>query len=103
EDCLFGMTVEAGGGFVEDQDFRVFEDCPRNGHALFFAAGKFQSALADQTVVTLGQAADEVVNIGGACGGFDGCLVGVGSCIGDVVTQRIVKQHRILRHDTNGG
>ena len=47
----FGFGIEAGGGFVENQDARIGEDGAGDGDALALAAGKFHAALADDGVV----------------------------------------------------
>ena len=36
----FGSAVERAGRLVEDQHWRIFQQCPGNGHALLFAAGQ---------------------------------------------------------------
>jgi L-ascorbate metabolism protein UlaG (beta-lactamase superfamily) len=43
-DQPFGGVVHAGGGLVEDEDGRVFEQGAGDGEALFFADAEFDSA-----------------------------------------------------------
>src|SRR5579862_1870958 len=57
----FAFGVECGGGFVEDEDGRVFEDGAGDGEALTFASGETEAFFADDGVVTVGHAQDEVV------------------------------------------
>ncbi len=39
ENAFFGHCVDAGEGVVQDQNFRIAQDGPRDGDALFLAAG----------------------------------------------------------------
>ena len=70
-DGEFAFGVEGGGGFVEDEDGGVAEECAGDGDALSLAAGEVEAAVADGGVVGLGEGLDEVVGEGGACGGAD--------------------------------
>lgn len=45
-DLVGGLSVQCGGGFVRQQDGRLFEQCTSNGNALLFAAGKLAPAFA---------------------------------------------------------
>ena len=45
-DLVGGLGVQRGGGFVRQQDGRLFEQCTSNGNALLFAAGKLTPAFA---------------------------------------------------------
>jgi hypothetical protein len=47
-DETFGRGVDAGGGFVEDQDRAVFEERAGDADALFFADAEFDAAFADE-------------------------------------------------------
>ena len=62
-DDLFGARIERARRLVEDDDGRLFEQRARDRHALLFAAGQFQAALADAGLVTFRQALDERVNV----------------------------------------
>ena len=46
----FGLVVERGGGFVEDQDRRILEDRARDREALALAAGQQAAVFADARV-----------------------------------------------------
>ena len=46
-----GTRVEIAGRFVGDDDFRVSDDCARNGHALFLSAAELPRIV----VVTIGE------------------------------------------------
>ena len=90
-DGFFGFGVERGGGFVEDQDGRVFKQGAGDGDALFFAAGEFEPALADDAVPALRQAFDEMQDVGGARGFDDFFAAGVGAAVGDVLVDAVIK------------
>lgn len=60
-----GLRVEAGSGFVEDQDGGVFEEGAGEGEALGLSAGEAGSVFADDGFVFFGQRFNEVMQ---ACG-----------------------------------
>ena len=100
ERCLhegFALGVERGGGFVEDQDGRVLQDGARDGEALAFAAGEARTFLADDGVVALGHAEDEVVRERHARGVLHAGERDVGLAVGDVVAHGVVEQDGLLR------
>ena len=63
--------VECRGGFVKDQNGRVFEQGSGNGHALLFSARKFQTAFTHGGGVAFGGGGDEIVNARRFCGCFN--------------------------------
>ena len=100
---LFGETVECRGGLVQHQNRRGFQQGAGNRHALLFAARQFQPALAHARLVTFGQRGDEMVDLGQTGGLLDLGLCRIPAAIADVVADRIIEQHRILRHHADGG
>ena len=70
-DQRFALAVEAGGGFVEDQDARVGQDGAGDGDALALPARELDAPLADNRVVPVGEALDEPVRVGDAADFFD--------------------------------
>ena len=64
------LAVEVGGGFVEDEDARIFEDYAGDGEALLFATAEAVAAFTDDGVVALGKASNEVVDVGRLGRGF---------------------------------
>ena len=56
------------GGFVENQNARLGEECACNGQALALAAGEFDAALADDSVVAFGKALGEFIDARDAAG-----------------------------------
>ena len=71
----FGFGVERGGGFVEDQDRRVFEKGAGEGEALGLSAGEAGAAFPDDGFVFLWQRFDEVLQARGV-GGLNYFFVG---------------------------
>ncbi len=61
-----GGDVDGRGELVQDQHSRVEQQRARDRHALLLAARKRHAALADDGVVALGQAGDELVGASGA-------------------------------------
>ena len=102
-DVPFGMAVERRGRFIEQQDRRRFEDGAGDGDALLFAAGKFQAALADLGLVALRRKADEAVDLRLARRFLDFGVARVPAAVADVVADRIVEQHGVLRHHADRG
>lgn len=61
-DVLFGFGVQGRGGFVEEDDPRIFQDCTGDGNALFLASGETETAFADFGAVLVGEGHDFVVD-----------------------------------------
>ncbi len=101
-DLALGLGVERGGRLVEHQDARALQDHARDRDALLLAAREFQAALADRAPVAVGQRGDEIVDARAPRRLGDLVLAGAGAAIADVVADRIVEQHRVLRHDADG-
>ena len=95
------LRVERGRRFVEDEDRRIGEQRARDRQALALTAGEPRAALAEDGVVAVGQLADEAVRVRGARRRLD-LRVGepIGRAVGDVVSHRVVEQHRVLAHDS---
>ena len=70
-DFAFGFGVDRGCGFVEDEDARIDQQGAGDADALTFAAGEQLASLANQRVITIGQAENEFMSAGGAGGGDD--------------------------------
>lgn len=68
-----------------------------------FSPRQLQAALADHRFVAVGQAQDEVVDMGQLRRPLDFLDRGAGTAIGDVVEDRVVEQDGVLRDDTDGG
>jgi hypothetical protein len=65
---VLALGVQGTGGLVQEQDLRIHEHGPGQGHALALAAGQAHAAFAEIAVVALGEGTDEVVGVGAAGG-----------------------------------
>ena len=93
-----GHRVERAGGFVENEDGRIFQECAGDGEALALAAGEEPAAFADPRFKTFGIAMDEVERLG-ARRGFAQLRVGrVGFTDAQIFSDRAVEQQRLLKH-----
>src|SRR5439155_27334535 len=93
------LAIQARGGLVEDQDAGVGEDRAGDRYALALPARQPHAALADDRVVTLREAADELVAVGDAADVLD---LGAGSPRPrerDVLGHGAVEQEVVLQHD----
>ena len=70
KNLFFCQRVEVGGGFIQNQNRRVFDQYARDCKALTFAARKTQCLFADQRVVAIFLAHDEIMDLRSFCGGF---------------------------------
>ena len=102
-DGFFRFRVEGGGSFVENQNVRIFQNRARNRYALFLAAREFQATLTYRGLVFIRQRFDKLMNMCVLRGLQDFFTGRIGPTISDVVIDRVVKQHSILRHDADGG
>ena len=97
-DLLLGAGVERAGRLVEQQDVRVLQDGAGDRHPLLLAARQLQAALADRRLVAQRQRHDEVVDARQPRRLLDLLAGAVGPAVADVVEDRVVEQHGVLRH-----
>ena len=89
----FALGVECAGGFVKDEDGRIFEYGAGNTEALPLSAAEGNSAIAYVCVVTLRELGDEFVGMGDS-GGTAHLLGGVA-----VATKSYVVCHGVVEED----
>ncbi len=92
------MAVERTRGFVQEKDRRLLKDGAGDCNALLLTARQLQPALADHRPVALGKLADEVIDLRQSRRLVDLLLGGIRTPVLDVVEDRIVEEHGILRH-----
>lgn len=63
-DELFGFAVETAGGFIENQNFRIAENGTGDSHSLALAAGKFDTAFTDKSVIAVRKFFNEFMAVG---------------------------------------
>src|SRR5205807_5836386 len=68
-DQRFRFRIEAGGGYIEDQDARIGQDGASDRDALLLAAGKLHPAFADDRVVLVLERLREFVDARDVAGG----------------------------------
>jgi hypothetical protein len=95
-DRRLGLRVERGGCLVEQEDAWIADDGSRQRDPLALAAGQAGAALADVGLVALRQAGDEVVDLGGARGGFHVAVGRRRTAEADVLADRGVEQEAVL-------
>ena len=93
------LAVEARRRLVEQQDARVGEDRARDRDALALAARQPDAALADDRVVPLLEAVDELVGVRDAAHPLDVFARRRGRSVADVLGDRAVEQEVVLQHD----
>ena len=92
------LRIDRGQRLVQHQDGRIAEQRAGDGDALALAARQACPAFADHRLVAVGQRLDEVVRVGGAGGGGEVRLAGVGAAEAEVVLDGAVEQVGVLRH-----
>ncbi len=103
EDFRLGPRIERAGRFVQDQDRRVFQQRAGDGNPLLFAARQVQPSFADPRLEPVGQALDEAADRRAARRSRHLFRARALAAIGDVVADRVVEQHGILRDDADRG
>ena len=91
--------VDGGGGLVQNHHRRIGHGGPGDGDELPLALGKVSAVGGEQGVVSLGQAADEVVGVGQPGRGVDLLFGGVQLAVADVLHHRAGEQVGVLQND----
>ena len=81
----------------------MLENGARDRDALLFAARQLEAPLADLRLIAERKSRDEIVNLRELRGGDDFILCRAGTAIRNVVFDRVVEEHRVLRHDPDRG
>src|SRR5207302_11047360 len=92
------LAVQAGGGFIEDEDSRICKNRARNGHALALPAGQTDAALADDRVVTFLECFDEFIAVRDPADGDNLLARGARLRKGDVFGDRAIEEKIVLQH-----
>ena len=95
--------VDRRGGVVQDEDGRVAQQRPGQRDALALAAGQGQALFADDRVVALREAFDELVGPGDRGGPPDPVLVRVRVAVGDVGADGVGEQQALLEDVADPG
>src|SRR5216683_4563059 len=101
-DLVFGGAVNRAGRVVQDEDARISQQGARNGDALPLSAGKGHTALANQCVVTILEAQNEIVRLGISRCLLNRCLVRpLPQSIGDILPYGAREEEDILLDGRN--
>ena len=102
-DGKFALSVECAGGFVEDENRRVFEYSAGNAEALPLSTTEGNAAVTYIGIVALRELGDEFVGMGN--GGGAAHLFGTVTCAaeGYIVDYGVVEEDAVLRDKTNLG
>ena len=96
---VLGLAVEVGRGLVEHEEARALEQEPCDGEALLLAAGEAVPAVTDHGVQAGGQGLHERQHLRGAERVEHLGLGGARGGIGEVGTDRVVEEVRLLGDD----
>ena len=88
--------IECGGGFIQQDDRRVLDQRTRNSNTLALAARELRAMFAHGRIVAARKTHDEVMRIGGFCGGDDFILGRAGLSERDIVADAGAEQIDIL-------
>ena len=95
----FVFHIERGGGFVQQYNWSIFQDSPRDGDALTFAAGEPLAVLADDGIHTVGHSFDKLI-AAGYFGGTGDLFVGSSFLAdADIIFYAGVEEHHVLKYD----
>ena len=100
-DPLLGDGVQGGGGLVQHQNLRIFQEHPGDGDPLLLAAGEHDPPFADVAVITVGQLHDLIMYLGTHRRLHDLLVGGVGPAVADVLPDGAGKHEHILLDDTD--
>ncbi len=95
----FILNVKGRCGFIQQDNRRVLEKCPRDGNTLPFAAGQFAAIFTDHAVPFVRQFFSEFIAVGQLCCGDDLFIRRVLIADADIFQDGIVKQRDILKDD----
>src|ERR1700693_5733986 len=105
EDLVFGMSVDAGEGVVEDEDAGAAEKGAGDGGTLLLASGESDAAFADGGVVAFGETFDVLRDVGGIGGGFDVVWIRLAIFLrdaeGDVFADGVAEEEGFLRNESD--
>ncbi len=99
----FGLRVEAGGGFVQDKDRRIFQEGAGEGETLGLSAAETRAAFADDCLIFFRQRFDEFMQVRGFCSFHDFLVRCIRLAKANICCDGIMEKIRFLRHPGNVG
>src|SRR5271157_4356696 len=97
-DHALRLGVEAGGGFVQDENARVGQDSARNRDPLALSAREFDAAFADDGVVLQFVFLGKLIHSGDGAGAKDFLLRRIGLGKSHILANGSVEEKRILQN-----
>ena len=99
----FSFRVEAGGGFVEDEDRGIFEEGAREGYALSLSAGEAGATFANNGFIFIWKRVNKFMQVCGLRGSDNLCVSCVRFADADVGGDGVVEEVRALGNPGDGG
>ena len=100
-DLSFRHGVQRGGGLIQNQNGRILQEDPGNGHALLLTAGEQGAPLAYIGIKSMGHFQNILIDLR-LLGRLDHLLHGgIGLSVADVLKNGIGKQEHILLDNAN--
>ena len=94
----FGFVVQRAGGFIQNQNRRIFQKYARDGNALLLSAGKLKSVFAHVGIIAVFQIHDEFVRARQLCGADDFISARAGLAVFDVAQHCAGEHVYVLLH-----
>ncbi|MNJ59822.1 hypothetical protein D3C77_555240 [compost metagenome] len=95
---MLALGIEGTGGFVQQQDRCIHQQCPSNGQALALTTRQSQPRITQVGLIALRQLQNEFMGMGTARRGFHLGVGSLGMSVADVLLDRPEEQRRVLRH-----
>ena len=92
------FIIQRAGGFIKDQNRRVFQKDPGNGKPLLLPAGEFDAPLTDIAFITIGQREDKFMGIGFFRRFDDFVIGGIREAVANILHNGTGEQVNILLH-----
>src|SRR5215208_5294818 len=100
-DQAFRFSVERRRRLIQNQDWRINQDCTCDSKPLALTAGKKDAALADNRIVPVGQFANEIVRKSNQGCFFNLLIARLRFAVCDVVPDRIVEKYGLLSDESD--
>lgn len=98
---LFGVRIEGGGGFVENENVVVAQKGTGDGQKLALSLRKNAALVVENGVVALGQRLDDLIKATFLAGADDSVAADVRLAEANVVEDAGIEEHGLLWHDAD--
>ena len=90
-DQVLIFRIDACSRLIQDNDRRVFQDCPCNADPLFFSSGQSISSLPNHRIIPFGQCLNKLMASCRLCSSYDLLFRSIRLPEPDIIPDRIVK------------